>query len=250
MPIDTAPVTEIFSSIAGEGTHLGRRQIFLRLAGCPFGCYYCDTPHSPAAAARLEEAPGTGRWTEQPNPLSVNDVLAAVRRLEESAPGHAHLAVTGGEPLLHVPFLTQLLPAARETGLGIYLETAGALPDELPPLLPLVDIIAADIKLPGHCGRPLWEESRRFLTLAADSPAELLIKVVFGRRSTMHEVLQALEIAGQAAPGRTVVLQPIHLPDGRPEPDPAQMLAMLFVASAYHPDVRLIPQTHKLLGLL
>ena len=39
-------VVEIFSGIQGEGIHVGRRQIFLRLAGCNLRCDYCDQPEA------------------------------------------------------------------------------------------------------------------------------------------------------------------------------------------------------------
>ena len=31
-------VTEVFSAIQGEGAIVGRRQVFLRLTGCPYRC--------------------------------------------------------------------------------------------------------------------------------------------------------------------------------------------------------------------
>lgn len=41
-----AYVSEVFSSIQGEGKLLGRRQIFVRFSGCNLNCNYCDTPLS------------------------------------------------------------------------------------------------------------------------------------------------------------------------------------------------------------
>ena len=37
---------ELFLSLQGEASQLGRPQLFLRLAGCPLRCSYCDTPRS------------------------------------------------------------------------------------------------------------------------------------------------------------------------------------------------------------
>ena len=39
-------ISEIFSSIAGEGLRSGEPTIFLRLAGCNLRCAFCDTKFS------------------------------------------------------------------------------------------------------------------------------------------------------------------------------------------------------------
>jgi len=242
-----APVAEIFSSLAGEGPHVGRRQIFLRLAGCGVGCDYCDTPTDPAAPAQIERA--TGEVVRPANPLTVGAVLAEIRGLEERAPGHAHLAVTGGEPLLYAKFLRELLPLVREMGLPVYLETAGVHPDALPPLLPFLDVVAADIKLPAHCGRAYWDESEKFLEICAGADVELLVKIVFGKKTPWDEVERALKLVNKVAPKVEVTLQPIHGANGRPELTGAEMLRAHVRASAVHPNLRVLPQVHRLLGI-
>jgi len=243
----TAPVAEIFSSLAGEGPHVGRRQIFLRLAGCPVGCDYCDTPTDPQAPAEIERRPG--EVVRLANPLTVEAVLTEIRGLEDRAPGHAHLALTGGEPLLYGKFLRELLPLVRETGLPIYLETAGVLPDALPPLLPFFDVVAADIKLPHHCGRAYWDESRRFLAICAGAGVELLVKVIFGLKTPWDEVERALRLVNGVAPEVEVTLQPIHGADGRPELAGEEMLRAHIRASALHRNLRVLPQVHRLVGI-
>ena len=37
---------EIFTSLEGEGILYGTKTMFVRLAGCPFTCFYCDTKES------------------------------------------------------------------------------------------------------------------------------------------------------------------------------------------------------------
>ncbi len=242
-----APVAEIFSSLAGEGPHVGRRHIFLRLAGCGIGCDYCDTPTDPQAPAEIERAPG--EVVRLPNPLAVEDTLREIRGLEERAPGHAHIAVTGGEPLLYAEFLRELLPLVREMGPPVYLETAGVHPDALPPLLPFLDVVAADIKLPAHCGRAYWDESEKFLKICAGADVELLVKIVFGKKTPWGEVERALRLVNGIVPEVEVTLQPIHGADGRPELTGAEMLRAHERASAVHPHLRVLPQMHRLIGI-
>jgi 7-carboxy-7-deazaguanine synthase len=244
--LSSAPVAEIFSSLAGEGPHVGRRHLFLRLAGCGVGCDYCDAPTDPEGPARIERV---GELVRLANPLTVEDVLAEVWGLEEGAPGHAHLAVTGGEPLLYAEFLAELLPRVRGMGPGVYLETAGVHPEVLPPLLPLLDVVAADVKLPHHCGRAYWEESGKFLTLCAGAGVELLVKIVFGKGTPWGEVEEALRLVNGVAPEVEVTLQPIHRPDGRPELGGEELLRAHVEASKIHRNLRALPQMHKLLDL-
>ena len=39
-------VNEIFYSIQGEAKNSGKPTIFIRTAGCPFNCSYCDTEYA------------------------------------------------------------------------------------------------------------------------------------------------------------------------------------------------------------
>ncbi len=69
-----ATASEIFVSFQGEGLHAGRRQVFVRLAGCPLRCRWCDTPESlvPVPSCRIVDADG-GRVRPNPLPLHVLD---------------------------------------------------------------------------------------------------------------------------------------------------------------------------------
>ncbi len=247
--MSTAPLAEIFSSLAGEGPHVGRRHIFLRLAGCDLGCDYCDTYTDPETPARIEREPGSGDFFSLPNPLETGEVLREIKGLEERAPGHVHLALTGGEPLLYPEFLLELLPLVRKLGLAVYLETAGIHHEALPPLLPDLDVVAADVKLPFHCGRAYWEESGKFLEICQKADVELVVKIIFGKKTPWAEVERALRLANEVAPEVEVTLQPIHGPDGRPELSGEELLRACIRASALHSRIRLIPQVHRLLSL-
>ncbi len=245
-----APVAEIFSSLAGEATYVGYRQLFVRFAGCPLHCIYCDTITDVEAPTRLEQTPGQGDFAERDNPLSLELVAETISRLEKAVPGHRHLVLTGGEPLLRFAFIAQLLPLLESLKLPVYLETSGVMCEELIPLLPLLDVVAADIKLPSTTGQDYWGESRRFLQLCADAPVELLIKLPVGKLTEAEELLRAVAMAVEVAPDAPLILQPIHATDGAPELDGRDLLDTLLLVSRHHPDVRLIPQTHKLIGVL
>jgi 7-carboxy-7-deazaguanine synthase len=72
-------INEIFHSIQGESTHVGRPCVFVRLTACDLRCTWCDTPYA---------------FTEGQK-MTVEDVVASVCAYE-----CAVVEVTGGEPLL------------------------------------------------------------------------------------------------------------------------------------------------------
>src|SRR5579884_3705551 len=39
-------LSEIFTSIEGEGILFGTKTMFVRLAGCPLKCHWCDTTYA------------------------------------------------------------------------------------------------------------------------------------------------------------------------------------------------------------
>ena len=99
-------ISEIFFSLQGEASRVGLPTVFIRLAGCPLRCSWCDT----------EYAFSGGEW------MSCAEILAVVSRYPTR-----HVCVTGGEPLAQKDCL-ELLAMLCATGHEVCLETSGALP--------------------------------------------------------------------------------------------------------------------------
>ncbi|OAT81350.1 7-carboxy-7-deazaguanine synthase QueE [Desulfotomaculum copahuensis] len=249
MPADSTMVTEIFSSIQGEGIFTGCRQIFIRFWGCNLNCRYCDTRTGKAPVhCRIETEPGTGNFCLLPNPLTAAEV--ALRAGELNPSGHQTISLTGGEPLLHTSFLSRLIPLLPPARQGIYLETNGTLPEELARIIDGIDIIAMDIKLPGTAGiTPCWREHEAFLALALAKKKKVMVKIIIADYSADREIEQAVELLSRYK-DIPVVLQPVSSSRGIPQLAPGRALAIQARALEKLIDVRVIPQTHKYLHLL
>ncbi len=96
-------VHEIYASVQGESSHMGKPCIFVRTTGCHLRCSYCDTEHAFFA--------GTEMGLDQ----IVEKVLSFGIDLVE---------ITGGEPLLQ-PSVLDLFDRLLKENLTVLVETSG-----------------------------------------------------------------------------------------------------------------------------
>jgi 7-carboxy-7-deazaguanine synthase len=185
------------------------------------------------------------------NPLTA-DVLTQQLLACLSVVPHHSVSFTGGEPLLYHKVLQQVLPRIQPV-CKTYLETSGTQPELLAPLLPFIDMVAMDVKLPSATGeRPYWAEHAEFLRLSLQT--SVFIKLVFNDRLTDDELTNVVQLA-RVSPHIPVILQPetslTALP-GQTPPLNASQQTMFKAAEALQQaftDVRLIPQTHKMVAV-
>ena len=98
-------IVEIFHSIQGEGKLVGVPSVFIRLAGCPLRCRWCDTKYA------WHESAGTE--------YSIEEIAEAVEKLDCD-----HIVITGGEPMIN-PAIKELSVKLKTLGRHITIETAG-----------------------------------------------------------------------------------------------------------------------------
>lgn len=229
---DSANISEIFSSLQGEGTWLGVRQIFIRFEECHIHCTYCD-----------EDKPGKS--------MRLDEVMDTVRRLEKSGGPHRSVSLTGGEPLLYVPFLKSLMPRLKEAGYKIYLETNGILWKPLQEVLEWCDVIAMDMKPASVTGeKHFYDEHQKFLETA--KAKETFIKIVISNTLAVEEFDRLLEIAASTAPELPVILQPVSSGtiEGHEDRELMDLLIGLQKRGLERKlDVRITPRFHKILGI-
>jgi 7-carboxy-7-deazaguanine synthase len=176
-------VSELFTSIQGEGPSVGTPSVFVRLQGCTVGCAWCDTKYS-WDARRGDE-------------LTLETLLHRVK--DAGAP---NVVVTGGEPLEH-PAFVPLVAGLSALGLRIEVETAGT---QVPPRL-TVDQWNVSLKL-AHSGVPFERRLRpeaieRFRDLGA------WFKFVVGDERDLDEVLAIQARHGLAS--ERILLMPLGM---------------------------------------
>src|SRR3989344_9145598 len=126
MTSTSAHLFELFSSIQGEGLHVGERQIFTRFAGCNPPCQYCDSPQALVLSPtyKFEAVPGSHKFETHENPVEVGKLVEFVSLLDKPAGIHHSISLTGGEPRLPGDLLKDLIPALKKKiKLPLYLET-------------------------------------------------------------------------------------------------------------------------------
>lgn len=262
----TAKLIEIFSGIQGEGLNVGSRQIFIRFALCDLRCWFCDSAHTWQAPAtcRVEKTSGRRDFEIYPNPISLETLLEWVSR-QAVAGLHDSISITGGEPLLHAPFLQEFLPQVRSvTGLPIYLETGGHRPQQLAMILPYLNLVGMDIKLPSVSGEAHWQAHEEFLQHCRSSHINVFVKLIISNQTNVEELEQTAQLIERVSPEVPLFLQPVT-PLSEVEiaqmkldktlkvlvaPAPEQVLEWQALMKRRLKQVRVIPQTHKMLNQL
>lgn len=121
---------ETCGTVDGPGV---RFVVFLQ--GCPMRCKYCHNPDT---------------WGVNVNKqVSIEEILKQYEGVKEFCKGG--ITVTGGEPLMQIDFVTQLLKTAKEKNIHTALDTSGILfaPEHLEKYKELIkhtDLILLDIK--------------------------------------------------------------------------------------------------------
>ncbi len=103
--------------------------------GCPMRCQYCHNPDT---------------WELKENQkMSVDKILAQYDGVKEFC--HGGITVTGGEPMLQMPFVTELFKKAQAQGIHTALDTSGVLfnkndTSKVDELLKYTSLVLLDIK--------------------------------------------------------------------------------------------------------
>ena len=229
-----APIVEIFSSIQGEGLLVGRRQIFVRFAGCNLDCNYCDTEDS--KSVKNGELKSVDYVVDRINSLKTEDLHS--------------ISFTGGEPLLYADFIREVIDRIDTPS---FLETNGTFPNEIKKLDNL-DYVSLDIKLPEHFdgdyNNKIFDREIESVNILLENSIKVYCKIVLFPESSLDYIEGlALRISNEINDKDlvSVVIQPVS-PISRWK-NSKDLLFKFSQAIGKYMDVLTIPQLHKFLEI-
>lgn len=232
-------LSEIFTSIEGEGILFGTKTMFVRLAGCPLKCHWCDTtyaiPMDSGSDFSVEEVKGKIEDQLLPNTYKVN--------------------FTGGEPLAQHEAVIELARFVKGKKISTYLESACYDSSRFAKVLPYIDIVKIEFKLrdAGAVDEKnyvtLLKNELECLELAIEAGKRPYIKVVVTNSSDVEEftslVKKVFSIATSEQDLAGFIIQPSSRKD---EPVLDRLFAFYDAVYPYYRHVRVVPQLHKIIG--
>ena len=233
-------ISEVFTSLEGEGVLLGTKTLFVRLAGCPFKCGYCDTDYA------LPMDSGTE--------YGMDEAFELVRGSLER--GTFKVNFTGGDPLVQHEAVAELARRVRgEAGVPTYLESSCYDAERFRAVLPYMDYVKAELKTADsgfvdEARYPaLLESALECLRASVALGTFTYVKIVVGASTTEAHLADLVGRALEAAPGGAglsgMVIQPVTGPGAPPL---GHLLRLYDAARPLYADVRVVPQVHKTIG--
>lgn len=226
-----APVSEIFSSIQGEGLHIGERHIFVRFGECNLKCENCD------------------EWAKPSERMRVEEILEKIKVLQQKEGPHSFVALTGGEPLCQSEFVESLASHLIRDGFKVLLETNGTLAVEMRFIMHLISVISMDIKLSSvwkidDC----YDQHNAFLSVVAGH--NCYIKIVVSPDTDTDEFKKYLKLIASYNSDIPVVLQAKTFEQSCCNQDMGKLLYFLQKEALREVhEVLVLPRLHLSLGL-
>jgi 7-carboxy-7-deazaguanine synthase len=229
---------EIFTSVEGEGILYGTKTLFVRLAGCPFTCFYCDTKES------LPLDSGTEYSIEDANKLIDSNLKKQTYKVN----------FTGGDPLIQHEAVALLAKHIQEKKIPTYLESSCFDVDRFNHVLPFFDIVKIEFKTKDsdfidakHYDKFIGH-TMKCLQSSVKSKKTTYIKIVVSSKTQPNEFIKLVKeifdiVSKDDLDG--FIIQPTY---GISEPSLDLLLELYDLVYPYFIDVKVVPQLHKFIG--
>ena len=229
---------EIFTSIEGEGILYGTKTLFVRLAGCPFTCFYCDTKES------LPLDSGTEYSIEEANRLMDSNLKNQTYKVN----------FTGGDPLIQHEAVALLAKHIQSKKILTYLESSCFDVDRFNHVLPFIDIAKIEFKTKDSDFVDLKHYEKfightmKCLESSVKAKKTTYIKVVVSSKTQLNEFEKLVKeifsiISKDDVDG--FIIQPTY---GISEPSLELLLNLYDLVYPYYVGVKVVPQLHKFIG--
>ena len=234
-----ARVSEIFTSIEGEGIFVGKKTLFIRLSGCHLKCRWCDTKYA------LPLDSGTDYQIDE-----IKDLI-----IKELRPFTYKVNFTGGEPLLQTEAVIELADfIKKQTNLKTYIESSCFDSELFSKVLPYIDICKIEFKtddsnvVEDQEYDNLLLSEIKCLELAVESNKATYIKIVVTNSTNLESFKNLVyNISKKIKPSDILgfIIQPSF---GIDQPTVNKLLDTYDIVQPMFPEVRIIPQLHKEIG--
>jgi len=241
MPIHEKKIqlSEIFTSIEGEGILFGTKTMFVRMAGCHLKCYWCDTNYALAMNSG--------------NTYSIDQVKKMMK--DQLQNNTYKINFTGGEPLIQYEAVKDLAKFTKEElGLRTYIESSCYDVNRFNKIIHYIDICkiefktkdseAVDIKHYEH----LLNNEIGCLRTAIENKKITFIKIVVSNYTTAREFKKLIEIIFNTVKSEELAGFIIQPTNNINEPTVDRLLQFYDLIYPRYNEVRIIPQLHKIIG--
>jgi len=234
-----ARVSEIFTSIEGEGIFVGKKTLFIRFSGCHLKCKWCDTKYA------LPLDSGTEYQIDE-----IKDLI-----IRELQPFTYKVNFTGGEPLLQSDALIELADfIKKQTNLKTYIESSCFDSELFSKALPFIDICKIEFKtadskvVENEEYDNLLLNEIKCLELAVESNKTTYIKIVVTNSTDLESFKNLVYIISKKIKPSSIVGFIIQPSQGVDQPTVNKLLDTYDIVQPMFPEVRIIPQLHKEIG--